>query len=597
MQLTSEQINIIQTNSDIKINAVAGSGKTTTIIEYARTRPQTAKILYLAFNRSVKTQAEIKFAELNINNVKVETAHSLAYKHIVFQHNYNVRNDSFRTSEIVDILGINSTSEKLYEYILANHIGKFVSYFCNSAAQKVLDINYLDIVNDTKAKIFVKANYHIIRKQTRILLSKMDKGEIDITHDFYLKKFQLSNPQLFYDYILFDEGQDASPAMLDVFLKQKAVKVIVGDTHQQIYGWRHAVNSLQSIDYPVYQLSNSFRFSQDIATLASEILKRKAHITEHENVKISGVGKHDKVTSKAIIARTNLGLLLKAIEQLTEKKKVNKIYFEGNINSYTYAADGASLFDILNLYKGRHHLIKDKFVKSMKDLDELVDYINKTDDTQLSMMIEIVKKYDTKIPGIIKLIKEKHVPDAEKDDAEIIFSTVHRAKGMEYSAVQLANDFLTEEKLIKLAKEYKNEKLDYNKLNEEINLLYVAITRTKNYLFIPETLMPENFPKSNKIILEKTPEKKEYTVPIIYEKENNKVPFSAKNKIKKAYSLVEVRKKNQNAYLPWSQDMDDKLTELFCEGKSKKEIVAYFSRTRGAIDSRIKKLELYEKYN
>ena len=28
-------------------------------------------------------------------------------------------------------------------------------------------------------------------------------------------------------------------------------------------------------------------------------------------------------------------------------------YFEGNINSYTYADDGASLYDILNLYNGK----------------------------------------------------------------------------------------------------------------------------------------------------------------------------------------------------------------------------------------------------
>ena len=90
----------------------------------------------------------------------------------------------------------------------------------------------------------------------------MNKGEIEITHDFYLKKFQLSNPVLYYDYILFDEGQDASPAMLDVFLKQQATKVIVGDTHQQIYGWRFAVNSLEQVDFTTYHLSTSFRFGR-----------------------------------------------------------------------------------------------------------------------------------------------------------------------------------------------------------------------------------------------------------------------------------------------------------------------------------------------
>ena len=57
MELTKEQYNIVHSVGNIKINAVAGSGKTTTVIEYAKARPQNSKILYLAFNRSVKLEA------------------------------------------------------------------------------------------------------------------------------------------------------------------------------------------------------------------------------------------------------------------------------------------------------------------------------------------------------------------------------------------------------------------------------------------------------------------------------------------------------------------------------------------------------------
>ena len=88
MELTKEQYEIINSTGNIKINAVAGSGKTTTIIEYAKARPQHSKILYLAFNKSVKLDAAKRFADKGLDNVKVETAHSLAYKHIVFKYNY-----------------------------------------------------------------------------------------------------------------------------------------------------------------------------------------------------------------------------------------------------------------------------------------------------------------------------------------------------------------------------------------------------------------------------------------------------------------------------------------------------------------------------
>ncbi|MEQ8925010.1 MAG: UvrD-helicase domain-containing protein, partial [Fulvivirga sp.] len=488
MELTKEQHDIINSSGNIKINAVAGSGKTTTVIEYARARPNSSKILYLAFNKSVKLEATKKFAEKGLNNVKVETAHSLAYRHIVFKNHYKVRPQGYKTHEIAELLGLEGNGEKHAEYIVANHINKFIAYFCNSEKARVQDLNYLDIISDPKAKAFVSSFYEYIEKQTRLLLSKMDRGDIEITHDFYLKKFQLSNPKLNYDYILFDEGQDASAAMLAVFFKQDATKVIVGDTHQQIYGWRFAINSLEKADFANFNLSTSFRFSQEIANLAMEVLKWKKLIDIEEPFRIKGIGGVGEIKSRAVVARTNLGLLLKAIEYVTEKKQVKKIYFEGNISSYTYADEGASLYDVLNLYNNKRRLIRDALIREMKDIEELEEYIEKTEDVQLGMMVEIVREYGNKIPGIIKAIKEKHIDNDDKENAEMIFSTVHRSKGMEYDTIQIVNDFISEEKLEKLLKEIKKDDLNYGKLNEEINLLYVAITRARSSVHIPETL-------------------------------------------------------------------------------------------------------------
>lgn len=594
MELTKEQIEILQSTGDIKINAVAGSGKTTTVIEYAKTRPSTSRILYLAFNKSVKLEAAKKFSARGLHNVRVETAHSLAYKHVVFQNHYKVKAQAYKTNEIAELLNLQGNEEKHTEYVIANHINKFIAYFCNSDKQKVQDLNYLDTITDAKAKTFVSTFYEYIVKQTRLLLGKMDKGEIEVTHDFYLKKFQLSNPTLRYDFILFDEGQDASAAMLDVFSKQKATKVIVGDTHQQIYGWRFAINSLEKLDFKTYHLSTSFRFSQNIANLAVEVLKFKNHINRYIPVNIIGKGTNTEIETQAVIARTNLGLLLKAIEYVTEKKKVKRIYFEGNINSYTYAEEGASLYDVLHLYNKKHDLIKDKLIKAMKDLDELEDYIEKTEDVQLAMMVEIVREYGNEIPDIIKAIKEKHVDTNEKEKAEMVFSTVHRCKGMEYDSIELVNDFLSEEKLENIKNEKKAEEINHGKLNEEINLLYVAITRTKNTIHIPEALMPIEFPPSTQIHIVKVASEEEKqltkTVPIA-----TKTQKSEKG-IEKSYSVNEVRTKHKDAYQPWTTELDDELTTLFCKGFDIKEMARHFGRTKGAIIARIKKLELRELY-
>jgi len=588
MELTSEQHAIINSNGNIKINAVAGSGKTTTIIEYAKARPANSRILYLAFNRSVKIEATKKFAEKGLSNVKVETAHSLAYKNIIFKHHYTVHSQGYKTNEIAEVLGLKGNGDKITEYIIANHINKFVAYFCNSDKQKVKDLNYLDVVSDAKAKTFVKSFYSHIEKQARLFLNKMDKGEIEITHDFYLKKFQLSNPQLNFDFILFDEGQDASPAMLDIFFKQDATKVIVGDTHQQIYGWRFAVNSLEKADFKTFNLSASFRFGPPIADLAVAVLERKNIIGKYETVKIAGLGNTKEIKTKAILARTNLGLLLKAIEYVTEKKNVKQIYFEGNINSYTYADEGASLYDVLSLYNGNINRIKDKLIQSMKNMYELEDYTKKTEDMQLAMMVEIVKEYGNKIPGIIKSIKEKHIENDNKENAEMIFSTVHRCKGMEYDSVQLVNDFVTEEKLNNIKKESKEKELNVSKLNEEINLLYVAITRTKNSVYIPEALMPVDFAVAPQIhILKEAPIE-------------TSLEESHLNNLKaikeKSWSVAESREKNKQQYMPWTAELDQELTEMYCNGIHEKDLCKHFGRSKSAIKARIKKLELYELY-
>lgn len=597
MTLSEEQKEIIASSGNIKINAVAGSGKTTTVIEYAKTRPRDSFILYLAFNKSVKIEAEEKFRRKHIHNVKVETAHSLAYKHIVFGSRYKVRHSSYKTHEVAEILGLNGGGEKHAEYVLANHILKFISFFCNSDKQKIKDLNYLEVLTDFNAREYARSYYRYIETQTEKLFQKMERAEIEVTHDFYLKKFQLMNPNLKYDYILFDEGQDASAAILDVFLKQSATKVIVGDTHQQIYGWRYAVNSLEKVTFKTYHLSTSFRFGKEIAHLANRVLEWKNSIRPQENILIKGEGQWASTSIKAIIARTNLGLLLEAITFVTKKDSRQRIYFEGNINSYTYAEDGASLYDVLNLYNGKRSAIKDKLIRTMRNLDELQEYIEKTEDAQLGIMVEIVKEYGNTIPGLIKGLKARHIEGDEKQKAEWIFSTVHRSKGMEYDEVHLAPDFITEKKVMDTSKKQREENAK-SKLLEEINLLYVALTRTKNILHIPLKLLPEDFPasKNSIVIKEEVPEEEKVgpvTPHLLHSHIESAVAGTSEavGAKEKAYSVEKMRETHKGAYSKWTEELDAEL-EVLMMTVSVKKLALHFGRTEGAIRSRIKKIEV-----
>jgi ATP-dependent exoDNAse (exonuclease V) beta subunit len=182
--------------------------------------------------------------------------------------------------------------------------------------------------------------------------------------------------------------------------------------------------------------------------------------------------------------------LLNAIAQW-QHGQIKTLYFEGNINSYTFADEGASLYDVLNLYNGKKDKIKDKLIAEMKTMKELEDYIEKTEDNSLAMIVEVVKEFGNKLPSLINELKTNHT--GSKEEADMIFSTVHRCKGMEYDEVTLLNDFINEEKLKKYILQYGGDKMneaDKNRLAEEINILYVAATRAKKKLIIPPEINP-----------------------------------------------------------------------------------------------------------
>lgn len=82
----------------------------------------------------------------------------------------------------------------------------------------------------------------------------------------------------------------------------------------------------------------------------------------------------------------------------------------------------------------------------------------------------------------------------------------------------------------------------------------------------------------------------------LYAKLKPKYNLKGKRGATKAYSKTEKQLKDKNAYEKWTEENDEKLEKLFCEGKTIAELSEIFGRNGGAIRSRIRKLELKEKY-
>jgi len=480
MIFTKEQEAIINSEGNIKVNAVAGSGKSSTLVEYAKRRPD-EKMLYLVFNKSAKLDAQDKFKTARVSDVDIQTAHSLAYKKIVQLYGYRVTN-GLNAYDVKNILNLGGVG--YYGFIIASHIVNYMELYFNSIAEEPDEVKEQYVIGlSGEAKEFYTDNDEVILHGVCEIIKRMKEGVIDVTHSFYLKEYQLSDPKLNYDCILYDEMQDSNKVMVDIFIKQKCRKVCVGDDNQQIYSWRGATNVLNQIDFKELTLTNSFRFNQDIANIAMKCLDmKKIANPQFKRFNIYGTNESNiEEGTIAVLARTNLSLLAEAIEVIS-MGNINRIYFEGNINSYTFM-NGVSVYDVFNLYHGNRDYIRNPLIKMMKSVKDLEDYIKKTEDNNLAMLVKIVKKYGRSLPSLFKKLKDMNLPDERKCDAQMIFSTIHKSKGLEYDTVKLMDDFI---KLSEIKDAVSKGNFKYNTLSEEVNVLYVAITRVKNKLMLSE---------------------------------------------------------------------------------------------------------------
>ena len=517
MQLSHEQLAIIGSKGNIVVNSGAGCAKTTTAVEYARQRPG-QKILYIAFNKSVRLEGEKRFLKAGVSNVKIETAHSLAYRGMNVRDRYTLCNGgNMKANEVADLCGIKSTTAGgIKHLILARHILNCLNLYLNSDIRKFADVDYLSICSEGPSLDFAMERYDAIYESTKSLLLRMYKAEIPVSHDAYLKFYSLSEPVLPYSHVLFDEGQDGSPAMLDIFRKQAGVKVLIGDSQQSIYAFRHAIDSLSSMDdsFERFTLSQSFRFPQHVADLAMRILSLKKLIGKYDDtVRLIGSGTTSDRNTTAVLSRSNVGLLDRAIGLMVENRNI-RMHFEGDLSSYVYGQEGASLYDILYLFLHRPEKISNPLIKGFKEFSGLEEYAKQSGDNEMAMMAEIVKKYGA---DLFTLIRELKTVQTTKSTSDIVLSTCHKAKGQEFDSVELLPGFINEERIKKLlsaaAKPAEKGKveipLDAEALNQEINLLYVGLTRTRYHHLVgfdiddgpslyPTAINPKDFHFGNK---------------------------------------------------------------------------------------------------
>ena len=363
---TQEQRKIVDAiieGKDVVVQALAGTGKTSTLVLAAKrilAENPGKKLLYIVFNKETAEEAQGRMPE----NVDSRTMDNIVYSMLPDNHKErNKLSNQFKINDrnLIDYtdfvnlfeyykyepvtLSIRGTETTLGRNDLVQEIREAVDRFAISADDVLTEKHF------TKKTPFYDAVPPILVEYANRMWKDVSTEEgwdptskklsrIDYSH--MLKTWALTNPQFadglnsgststkqFKDrknsMFFFDEAQDMNPVIVKLLADQKGIqKIYVGDSNQAIYAFRGAVDELNNVkDAVELYLTQTFRFGAKLAAIGNRFLA-----TLGSRKKIVGKpGEDDGVVLEkemedpdVIIARTNGGVIDSVFDLLAKGK-------------------------------------------------------------------------------------------------------------------------------------------------------------------------------------------------------------------------------------------------------------------------------------
>jgi hypothetical protein len=377
-----------QPNEIVGIKSVAGSGKTTTLLELAKIHAD-KKILYLAFNKALITEIKEKIQKQAIQNLYPSTFHSL------------IHGACPKKGDVVDLRpqNIHKYVPWLFDkpYKLKQYYVDLYKKFCRSTIESPHAFCKSYYGEDKPMLHTLWSNTELVTFDSLLkqsLVHRWLKGYIDAT----------------YDMIMIDETQDFDALMLQMLLNDTTIpKLFVGDPKQSIYQWRGCINAFNHL--PAHSLIVEFYSTFRIGDPACEIIRNK-----FKDCWMISKSKYTTILTKDVdsIADKPYTYLFRSWRRLlTTARTMQKVW----ICNYEQQMDKIrKLHPVISKVSGEE--FEDdlpSFLKSLskEDLEELISDI------------------------------ERNI--VAKEEARYKFYTIHAYKGLEDDIVRIANDIDTED--------------------------------------------------------------------------------------------------------------------------------------------------------
>ena len=462
------------------VKAVAGSGKTFTVIEAVKKIPPTASVVMLAFNR----RAADDLKSTAPDHADARTFHSLGYgalrasigKLVVCED--KVRRLCRETLDEVRFYRYAPFVQKLVSFAKAAGVGVLVD---DEESFWTAVVDHHDLTLDDPEATEpegIQIARAILRKSTQ----QAERSRIvDFDDQLYLPVLWRLSPKR-YDWVFVDEAQDTNPVRQE--LARKALRrggrlVAVGDPNQAIYGFTGASTDAmdhleREFDAEIFPLSVNYRCCRAAIELAQTLVPE--------------IQAHDGAPEGTVVRLENDAEKLDAALRELGPKDAVLCRFTAPLVTTAYKLIGQGIgCRILGreIGEGLLNLVKKMRAESLEELySSLQDHLSIERTRLLAREQEArAQSIEDRITCLFTIMDQltdlkELTPAIERlftdSNGVLTLSTVHKAKGGEWPTVLL---LAASRSTAKMARKRWQQ-------TQETNIRYVAYTRAKERLII-----------------------------------------------------------------------------------------------------------------
>lgn len=463
--------NVKENDSNIAIAAVAGSGKSTTLVECVRMVPENQTVLVVAFNKDIVTAIQPK-----IKHPKAQVMTLNSFGNRICRKCINGLGDMDidKTANILKtFFDMEDKIARGHYYKFRNCVVRLIELFrANLMMESDIDQDQiretaesygLELPSEKPAFFeLVKDTYTKCLSFTTILDFR-DQVHFPIYLDLEIPKF---------DMVFCDESQDFDRNQMELVLRAAKRLVMVGDPRQAIYGFRGAlanameqmIKRINAIELP---LSISYRCPKSVIKRAQKIVSQIEACDDAPEGRDAEVKMEDfrkqAATGDFVLCRTTAPLVSECLRLIREKRKAT-------VKGREIGQQLTTVIDKLS--SGDNQKIED-FYRSLSKyhLDQL-ERLQKAEREQeivaLNDRVETIRALAESCDDVAGI--KKQIAAVFSDTVSgVVFMSCHKAKGLEATRVWILCPELMPHPAAKTSAQKE----------QESNLLYVAITRCK----------------------------------------------------------------------------------------------------------------------